>query len=307
MVCDAAEMILVTGGAGFIGSALVKALVGAGEKVRVLDNGFRSKPGTNFIFGDIRDFDDVSEAAEGVDAIYHLAFINGTRHFYETPDLVLDVAVRGIINVVSACHVHNVATLMLVSSSEVYQTPPVVPTDETAPMTIPDLFNPRYSYAAGKIISEMMAVHCKPASRVVIVRPHNIYGPNMGDEHVIPNVVHKILKGEAIKLWGLAQTRAFCHIDDAVRGLMIARDAPGGVYNLGTTEEVTIRDLADRIAALLGREAKIVESEVMDGGALRRCPDISRLAALGYRPRVRLDEGLKETVGWYAKLSELRQ
>ena len=138
-----ARRILVTGGSGFIGSALVKALVKAGHNVRVLDDNSRGAPrrlsevenDIEFVAGDIRDAAAVDKAAQGMDEVHHLAFVNGTEFFYSPPDLVLDVGVRGMINVIDACRARNVGTLILASSSEVYQTPPQVPTDESAPLT----------------------------------------------------------------------------------------------------------------------------------------------------------------------------
>lgn len=136
--------ILVTGGSGFIGSGLVKALVRAGHKVRVLDDNSRGAPrrladvekDIEFIAGDIRDPAAVGRAANGMDEVHHLAFVNGTEFFYTQPDLVLDVGVRGMINVIDACRKNNVGNLILASSSEVYQSPPKIPTDETVPLTV---------------------------------------------------------------------------------------------------------------------------------------------------------------------------
>jgi dTDP-glucose 4,6-dehydratase/UDP-glucose 4-epimerase len=129
---------LVTGGAGFVGSALTKALAAAGAYVRVLDNESRGSArrlaGTvvDLVTGDIRDPQTVRDAVRGVDAVCHLAYINGTEFFYEKPELVLDVAVRGMLNVLDACIHEGVRELALASSSEVYQTPDRIPTDESA-------------------------------------------------------------------------------------------------------------------------------------------------------------------------------
>src|SRR3954462_9617814 len=159
--------ILVTGGSGFIGSALVKALLMDGNAVRVLDDNSRGAPrrvadgekNIEFIAGDIRDAAAVTRAVKGVDEVHHLAFVNGTEFFYSAPELVLDVGVKGMINVIDACRSEGVGSLVLASSSEVYQTPPHVPTDEQAPLVVPDPANPRYSYGGGKIISELMAIN----------------------------------------------------------------------------------------------------------------------------------------------------
>jgi len=159
--------ILVTGGSGFIGSGLVKALARAGHRVRVFDNNSRGNSrrlaefarDIEIVEGDIRDLDALMRAADGIDEMHHLAFVNGTTYFYEVPELVLDVGVRGMTNVIEACRRRNISTLIVASSSEVYQSAAKIPTDETAPLVIPDALNPRYSYAAGKLISEIMTIN----------------------------------------------------------------------------------------------------------------------------------------------------
>lgn len=322
-------MILVTGGSGFIGAALVRALVEKGETVRVFDNGFRGANAKRladvqhqFFSGDIRDPQELLSACEGCDEIIHLAFINGTEYFYSMPDTVLDVGVRGMCNVLDVCEELQIKKLLVASSSEVYQTATVVPTPETVPLVIPNPYNARYSYAAGKIISEMMAIHnMSRFDHMVIVRPHNIYGPDMGNEHVIPQMARRIkatgelvfqgheppetMNGERV-FWGAAQTRAFCYIADAVRGFMVAREhgIHGQIYNVGTQEEVAIVNLARLIAAQA--KCKLIIKSMdgpvgSEGGTQRRCPDISKLAQLGYKPLVPLQTGLQETVEWYLR------
>jgi len=312
--------VLVTGGSGFIGSGLVKALVTAGHRVRVLDDNSRGSPrrltevaqDIEFIGGDIRDAAAVAKATQGMDEVHHLAFVNGTEFFYSQPDLVLDVGVRGMINVIDACRQHKVGRLILASSSEVYQTPPKVPTDESAPLSIPDPLNPRYSYGGGKLISELMAINFgrKYFERVLIFRPHNVYGPDMGFEHVIPQFalrLHRLAQQQPsgklrFDIQGTgADTRSFCHVDDLVAGVMLMRDkgAHLGIYHVGTMEEVTIAELARRVARVAGREIELVAGAPAAGGTPRRCPDISKLARLGYKPRVPLDQGLPPTLDWY--------
>ena len=318
--------VLVTGGSGFIGAALVAELTRTGYSVRVFDDNSRGAPrrlasvaeDIEFIAGDVRDPAAVDAAVRGVDEVYHLAFVNGTEFFYSHPDLVLDVGVRGIVNVIDACRRHNVGTLILASSSEVYQTPPSVPTDECVPLVVPDPQNPRYSYGAGKIISEVMAINFgrKYFDRVLIFRPHNIYGPDMGFEHVIPQFAIRMKTAVGQHLSGAipfhvqgtgSETRSFCHVGDLVRGVMVMR-AHGehlGIYHIGTSEEVSIADLARRIAAELGRDVELVPSSILPGSTPRRCPDIGKLARLGYRPQVSLEQGLPSTVRWYWENSHL--
>jgi nucleoside-diphosphate-sugar epimerase len=321
-----ARRILVTGGSGFIGSALVKALVSGGNRVRVLDDNSRGRPrrlkdiagDIEFFQGDIRDADAVSRAVAGVDEVHHLAFVNGTEFFYTAPELVLDVGVRGMINVIDACRRHGVGTLLLASSSEVYQTPNEIPTGESVPLIVPDPLNPRYSYGAGKLISEIMAVNFgrKFFQRVLIFRPHNAYGPDMGFEHVIPQFALRLHSLAARQPEGRLdfdiqgtgeETRSFCFIDDLIAGIMIMREKGEhlGIYHVGTAEEVTIGDLARRIARFAGREIVLVARPPAAGGTLRRCPDITKLAGLGYKSLVRLDEGLRPTLDWYRRNADL--
>jgi nucleoside-diphosphate-sugar epimerase len=317
--------ILVTGGSGFIGSALVKALVRDGHSVRVLDDNSRGslrrlkevEKDIEFVTGDIRDPAVVNRVVRGVDEVHHLAFVNGTEFFYSAPELVLDVGVKGMINVIDACRAQNVGSLILASSSEVYQTPPLVPTDERVPLLVPDPSNPRYSYGGGKIISELMAINYgrKFFERVIIFRPHNVYGPDMGWEHVIPQFALRIKtaaagRGERIqfRLQGDgSQTRSFCHVDDLVAGVMTMR-ATGdhlGIYHVGTREEVAIAELARRVASHAGHDIELVEEPAPAGGTHRRCPDISKLERLGYRPQVPLSRGLPPTLDWYWAHSHL--
>jgi nucleoside-diphosphate-sugar epimerase len=263
------------------------------------------------VLGDVRDAAVVQDACQDIDLVWHLASVNGTEFFYSRPDLVLDVGVRGMVNVLDATARAGIRELMVMSSSEVYQTPPTVPTDETAPLSVPDALNPRYSYAGAKIASELLALN-RPAGsydRVVIARPHNVYGPDMGWEHVIPQLTVRAYRLAAASSGRLqvpiqgtgAETRAFVFIDDLVDGLVRLMD--GGrhrtIYHVGNDEEVSIADLAHRIGRCIGRDVEVVPGEAPPGGTQRRCPNIARMRALGYHPRISLDDGLLPTVGWY--------
>lgn len=298
----------------------MRRLIESGARVRVFDNNSRGRVERladvdgqfEYVHGDIRDRDAIMAATGGVDAVCHLAFINGTEFFYSRPDLVLDVAVKGMSNVLDACVGAGVEELILTSSSEVYQSPPTIPTDETAPLSLPDPLNPRYSYAAGKIINEVMAINWgrRHFKRVVIVRPHNVYGPDMGWEHVIPQLVLRMktladspLDPVPFPIQGTGtQTRSFVYIDDFIDGLMVAieRGEHLGIYHVGTMEEVTIGDVSRMIGEFFGRRIQIVPSEPAAGGANRRCPDITKIARLGYQPRFLLRDGLPRVARWYA-------
>src|SRR5256885_11475539 len=245
---------LVTGATGFIGSALVRALLKSGNDVRALDNESRGsrhrlsdvESQIERVHADVRDPAAVGRAVQDVDAVCHLAAVNGTEFFYTQPELILEVAVKGMLNVLDACVVHGVGNLFVASSSEVYQTPAQVPTDETVALSIPDPLNPRYSYAGGKIISELLTLNYgrKKLQRAVIFRPHNVYGPDMGWEHVIPQptlglpkLCQKSKGTIVLPIEGSGQeTRAFVFIDDLIAELMkvMEKGEHLGIYNIGT-------------------------------------------------------------------------
>lgn len=319
---SAPKRYLVTGGTGFLGSNLVRALVDRGDAVRVLDNNFRGsldKLGADYVDrvelveADIRDRAAVSRAVAGVDVCCHLAFINGTRHFYEIPQTVLEVGIKGTLNTLEACIEHGVRDYVYASSSEVYQTPPTVPTAEDVPASIPDVLNPRYSYGGGKLIGEILAFNYgrEHFERTVVFRPHNVYGPNMGFEHVIPEFVIRLRRAQRAARGGGrlefeiqgdgSETRAFNNVRDFIRGLLLVLDrgADRTVYHIGTDEEVSIRALAETIARQMGAEIELRTSARRAGGTPRRCPDIGRLRALGYEPQLDLEHGLPESIEWY--------
>lgn len=312
--------ILCTGGQGFMGSALCNQLVKEGHFVVSFDN-YSRKSHQNTINknieiynGDIRNIDDINACIEkykSFDILWHLAYINGTKTFYSNPELVLEVGVKGAMNTLDAAIKHNIRNYNLVSSSEVYNEPTMIPTPESEPLIIPDVHNPRFSYSGGKIISELLTIHSKLDT--VIFRPHNIYGPNMGLEHIIAQIVEKILVPKdpqyndgklVVNIQGTGkETRSFCFIDDAINEMILASQyeisEPNPIYNIGVEDETTIEKIVNMIANILGVEIVIKQSESPVGSPSRRCPSMKKLTDMGYIQSVSLRDGLEKTVGWY--------
>jgi len=316
-----ARQYLVTGGSGFLGAAIVRRLAAAGHRVRVLDNHSRGSMGRlsdvardiEVVTADIRDSEAVLKAVGECDSVIHLAYVNGTEFFYTKPTEVLDVGIRGMLSVLDACGRRDVPELVVASTSEVYQTQSVVPTPEDVPLCVPDVLNPRYSYGGGKLACELLAVNYGRTrlERLLIFRPHNVYGPDMGWEHVLPQFVVRACRAIEARPTGPipfqiqgdgTQTRAFVHIEDFVAGFMVMleRGAHMNVYNIGNPEEHQIKDVAAKVVRHFGREAQIIAGAPAPGGTPRRCPDISKLRALGFEPRIGFDQGLPSTADWYA-------
>lgn len=304
---------LITGGTGFIGSALTRLMLNKGYLVRVIDDNSRGNfrrlsdvmGSLDVRIGDIRDQSLVQSALKDTDLVIHLAYINGTVNFYDKPREVMDVAISGIQNILAGMEMQGVPDLYLASSSEVYQNPGIFPTPENVPLIVPDPFNPRYSYGLGKIVQEFLSIHAGNfLKNLVVFRPHNVYGPDMGFQHVIPEICANITleKNSNVTLKGNGlQTRSFCHISDFVNGFELILDSKHGrdTFNIGTREEITISHLAGVIATSLGREIIFSCSDAPLGETNRRLPDISKLENLGFRQKISIDDGVKEYCNWY--------
>jgi nucleoside-diphosphate-sugar epimerase len=298
-------------------------LVKEGHAVRVFDNYSRGgvrrlediASSLEFVEADVCDPAPVREATAGMDVLVHLAAVNGTRNFYEHPDRVLEVGIKGAINTLEAALHHGVKRYVVASSAEVYQQPSSVPTPETERLIVPDVHNPRYSYGGSKMATELLTLHfgLKRGLDAVIFRPHNVYGPDMGGEHVIPQFVIRMkrLTGNGARrriefpiMDSGEETRAFCFIDDAVEAILlcIRKGQRGQIYHVGNDrEEISIRDLAFRIARVLDLEIDVLPGKEIPGQTRRRVPSIQKIEALGYQPTVRLEDGLRVTADWYWK------
>ena len=304
--------ILVTGGSGFIGSAIVKYLVKKKYNVVVFDNNSRGRSRRikdvnnkiSFIKGDIRDKKKLLSINKKIDTIIHLAYINGTKFFYKKPFEILDIAVNGYLNILEFCKIKKVQNLFLASSSEVYQNPIKIPTDENEMLKIPDIHNPRYSYGGGKIFSELYGLYFakKYLKKFVIFRPHNVYGADMGNDHVIPEFIirfKKIGKKKNFLIHGTGnEVRSFIHIDDFINGFdkIFQKGKNTEIYNIGTTEKVKISRLAYLISKIYKKKIKIIRSKLPKGSPSKRCPDIGKIKKLGFKQKISLRNGLKKVI-----------
>ena len=306
------KTFLVTGGTGFIGSEICNRLLKLGYKIIIFDNFSRNKTDLKFdkkncqiIKGDITLVNELNKCFKNkIHAIIHLAYINGTNSFYKKPVEIINVALKGLINVFDLAIKYKVKELYLASSSEVYHHPKIVPTPENIELKIPDVLNPRFSYSSGKIMTEIMGVNYgrKYFKKLIIFRPHNVYGSKMGDQHVIPEIIKKIKKSKNnnIEIQGTGlQKRSFIYISDFVDSfeLLLKKGKHLNIYNIGNSRSVRILDLVKKISKALKKKVKIkFNLKIAKGGTHVRCPDISKITKLGYRQKISLNDGISKII-----------
>jgi len=308
---------LVTGEAGFIGSHLAERLLNDGEKVVVVDNlstgsltnveGFKNKADFKFVEGDICDAELMETLVERSETVFHLAAAVGVKLIADSPVHTIETNISGTEVVLDAVNKFN-KSVFIASSSEIYGKNEAVPFREDDDIVLGNTGVPRWSYACSKAIDEYLALafHQQYGLRVVIGRFFNTIGPRQTGQYgmVVPRFVRWALKGEPVSIYGSGQqSRCFCYVEDvvdAVIGLMNSEQAAGGVYNIGSSEEITIEGLADKIIEMTGSKSKkeFVPYEVAYGmpmeDMMRRVPSLERIKkAIGWEPKTNLTKTLE--------------
>lgn len=304
--------ILVTGGAGFIGSHLCRRLLKEGHEVLCLDNfftgrkkniqGFLHNPGFELIRHDI-----IEPILIEVDRIYHLACPASPVHYQYNPVKTIKTNIMGTINMLGLAK-RVKARILFASTSEVYGDPAVHPQKEDYWGNV----NPigiRSCYDEGKRAAETLTMdyHRQNSVDVKIIRIFNTYGPTMlpDDGRVVSNFIVQALNGEDLTVYGDgSQTRSFCYVDDLVEGMvrMMGNDDIAGPVNLGNPEEYTIVDLARKIIAMTGSKSQIAFRPLPADDPTQRRPDITLAGdALGWKPKVSVDKGLERTIAYFRK------
>jgi len=307
--------VLVTGAGGFIGSHVVEATVRDGHQVRALvrynsrgSSGFLDdldaeiRESVEVVFGDLRDEESVAKAAEGVDAILHLGALIAIPYSYEAPRATIETNVIGTTNVLSAARRLGVRRVVHTSTSEVYGTALYAPIDEKHPL------QGQSTYSASKIAADKIveSYHRSFGIPTVTIRPFNTFGPRQSARAVIPTIISQLLKGPQVRLGALHPTRDLTFVEDTAWAFVLAAQAQGvdgEEINLGTGQEISIGDLATKIAALMEREIEIVSDDQRQRPAKS---EVERLIAdnskakrlLAWEPQVGLDEGVRRTVRW---------
>lgn len=307
------EKVLVTGGAGFIGSELVSQLVEYEFDVTVVDNLATGKAANldgldrrkaRFVLADVRDLSTIERLLDGVSIVYHLACL-GVRHSLHAPVENHDVNATGTLGLLGAARQARVPRFVYVSSSEVYGTA------RTAPMTEEHPTFPMTVYGASKLAGECYtrAFFRSYDYPTVVVRPFNSFGPRSHHEgdsgEVIPKFMLRAMAGLPMVIHGDGtQTRDFSFVSDTARAIMQAgmvEGAIGNTFNVGSGAEITVSELARTIAAVAGRtDSAIQHSSPRPGDVLRLCADSSLARkVLGVSPSVSLEQGLQQLYAWY--------
>ena len=305
------ERALVTGGAGFMGSSLVRCLAEEGHEVFVYDN-FETGaianvkdviPRDHVIRGDVVSSQFMKTvSATSPDVVYHLAADPYIPLSYDYPERFVHTNFQGTMNVLMTCKTFEVKRIVHYSTSEVYGSARTVPMNEqhqTAPQSV---------YAVSKLAADHL---CQVLAKeqgipVVIVRPFNCYGPRETHPYVIPEIMSQLVKSDELLLGNLEARRDFTYVDDTARAVcMLAKKEAieGGVFNVGSGKDYSVRELAERIGSLMrigGIRIRTEASRLRPYDVSRLICDSSRLRELtGWKPVVELDEGLKRTVDWY--------
>jgi UDP-glucuronate decarboxylase len=308
------KRILVTGGAGFVGSHLCERLLGLGHDVLCVDNYFTGTKDNILAMLENPHFEVLRHDVTfplyiEVDEIYNLACPASPIHYQFDPVQTTKTSVHGAINMLGLAKRVR-AKIFQASTSEVYGDPTEHPQRESYRGSVNPI-GPRACYDEGKRCAETLFFdyYRQHKVRIKVARIFNTYGPRMhpNDGRVVSNFIIQALKGEPITLYGDgSQTRAFCYVDDLVSGfikLMETTDEVTGPINLGNPAEMTVRQLAERVTQLAGSQSKIEFRPLPVDDPTRRCPDISLAkSVLGWEPRVALDEGLTKTIDYFRRL-----
>ncbi len=308
------KRILVTGGAGFIGSHLCESLLDQGHEVICLDNYFTgSKANIEHLRGrssfEVIRHDIVNPINLEVDQIYNFACPASPIHYQYNPVKTVKTSVMGAINMLGMAK-RVKARILQASTSEVYGDPAMHPQQETYWGNV----NPigiRSCYDEGKRCAETLFFdyHRQNNVDIKVIRIFNTYGPHMhpNDGRVVSNFIVQALKGQDITIYGDgSQTRSFCYVDDLVRGILAMMASPAGFIgpvNLGNPNEFTIRELAEKVIGLTGSKSKLVFKDLPADDPVRRKPDISRARDnLSWEPVIDLATGLKKTIEYFDRL-----
>ncbi len=295
------KFVLLTGATGFVGPYLVKELLDRKARIKVLTmDKARNLTGLEdeitLVRGNITDTGSLQDIMKDADMVFHLAAVSNVNYAIAHPRETFEINATGTLNLLEEARKNTNGKFVYISSSHVYGVPQYLPMDEKHPVS------PQEPYSASKASAEMLvnAYALNYGLKAAIIRPFNMFGPGQSEDFIIPSIIKQAYQKDTIELGNLSPTRDMLYIKDAINGMLTIAEHGGGIYNLGSGRETSIKEVVESVIDIIDPAKKYVSIESRRRSNAvdipRMCADVSKLKMLGWQPEVSLRDGLMKTI-----------